>query len=1294
MGEPTKYQKELQKAFDQEKGLIGQDWRNEISTGLSGEEAGAVLQDLLRAAEEANGEDIQAVSKAKLDETLQNFCNRVLNTFEAQVVEWVGAQQEWADVSKSEWEDVREKFGETAEEGQELFHKVNDLVKANSALEIDNRDKTNEINEQKEQIKILNNRHADELAAIKKENNLREQESDKAHLLERKAFREQLRETNTKLQQCEKKLDDAKKDAAAANEAYDRAEARERELADEKDEAVKQLKKFAENAENIEPLLKEERDSHAETQKKLKETIELLDAEREQLALEREKRRKSSGGSQEPEQTDLGSELGGDWDSQRSSSERSLSPRSPTSAPKTPISPEGLSPKAVSFKTIGGVRGDCVLPILRQVAHHRAQKDFVAYDLLHEVVSDEDAVLEALGALLSNYGFNFAESAGEDGLEFPFGELEQWLKQREGDDEGVAGNVKTIQDAFDEVTASLKGEKEAKAKEIEEKLDELNQEKEELAGKQKSAESKLRKLEAEREELAEQDMANMGDIKDLQRENADLGFQTEELNARVKELEAENEELHEFEASNGVKIKNLEQENENLTIQQNKSEGKLKALKDSHDQLKALSAELTKREAESADELKNRIAALDQEGSKKANQIDDLTQTVDSLKEAYAAARDEFKQLSDDKEKIKNDNDIEIEEQAQQFMDQMQKLNEDLRDLDEQRKEAIEDQQRLSDELKKAKRQQGGQIKKLAAAEAEKEQQRKRIEQLEKPLNSLIREHRDLAVGFAKLREEFQALQAAHEKVLDERRTKEKQIEDLGQKLKDINGRQTSLEQELKDLQQDRAQLAGQNESKINRIAELEKDLRDLDDKQKSAMEELKALREKYDQLEASAAEEAAGLVKRNQELEQEVLKLRKDFTGIENGQDDTDAELKALKSKYERLLEKSKNSDLMKELARTEQEILNLYGTLEEAQTALEQDDEANKAKIKELEREKQSLQAEVKGFQGDIDELFFEKAKLDDDNKDALKLQDKIDNTMAKLETTHRQIEELQLEIDSINAKLGANKQELKELQQKAFLDAAHESVKNAQLIAASLGEGGGGDNTELVRIGRLLLRYYRHMEAVLEKYRGEKLRLLDADTGRNPGFMEDMDSFLEADRRRLEQRLDDTRERAPLDQVALLEREVEKYRVIVDEINVHNTLAAEALVVSERWRLDPDPRTLLREDDDEGRGDPSKAVTEPRRRDGAETETCCCLPCDPCDWLFWVLVLSIVFFVVAFIAQQRLRYRWSAANGMARSMYIVSENYSVSITAWHIVIFLLLNIKAFILPLYYNRNRGALA
>lgn len=1291
MAEPTKYQKDLQKALSQEKGLIGQDWRDEISAGLSEDESEGILKDLLKAVEQANGQDIQAVSKTKLEEVLQDFCKRTLNTFEAQVIEWVGAQQEWVDVSKSEWEDVRKNFGETAEEGQELFQKVNDLVAANSALETDNRDKTNKINEQKEDIKILNSRHADELAAIKKENNLREKESDKALQLERKEFRDQLKETNAKLQDCEKKLIEAKKDAVAANEAYDEVEARERKMAEEKEEAVKQMKKFAENAENIGPLLKEERDSHAQTQKRLKETVELLDAEREQLAMEREKRRKSSGGSEKPEQTDLGTELGG-WSPQSSSSERSLSPRSPTSAPKTPISPDRLSPKAVSFKNIGGMRNDCVWPILRQVAAHRAQKDFAAYDLLHEVVQDEDAVLEALGALLSNYGFNFAESAREDGLEFPFVELEQWLKQREGDDEGVAGDVKTIQDAFDEVTASLKSEKEAKAKEIDEKLDELRKEKEELTEKQKSAESKLRNLETERAELAEQDLANIGNIKDLQRENADLGFQRDDLNERVKELEVLNEELQEVEGSNGVRMKYLEQENEHLAEQQSESEGKLQALRDSHDKLKALNDELTKREAESADELKNRIAALDQEGNKKANQIDDLTKTVDSLKDAYAVARDEFKQLSEDKEKLKHDNDDKIQEQAQQFTNQMQKLNEDLHDLDEQRKEATEDQKRLSRELRAAKRQEGGQGKKLAAAEAEKEQQRERIEELENSLRKLLREHGQLTLDYIKLREEFQALQAAHEKVLDERRTKEKQIEDLEQKLQDMNGRQTSLEQELKDLRQNRAQHAWQNEAKTNRIAELEKDLTDLDDKQQSAMDKLQALREKYDELEASAADEAAGLVKRNQELEQEVLKLREDFTGIQNGQDDTDAELRALKAAYDRLLEKSKNSDLMKELARTEQEILNLYGTLEEAQTALEQDDEANQAKIKDLESLKKGLQAEVQEFEGWVDELFFEKAKLDDDDKDAAKLQDKIDDTMAKIEKTNRQMEEVQQEIDSINAKLGANKQELKELQQKAFLDAAHESVKNAQLIAASLGEG-GGDNTELVRIGRLLLRYYRHMETVLEKYRGEKLRLLDADTGNNPGFMEDMDTFLEADRRRLEQRLDDARTRAPLDQVALLEREVEKYRVIVDEINVHNTLAAEALVVSERWRLDPDPRTLLKEDDDEGRGDPSQAITEPRRHD-AETERCCCLPCDPCDWLFWVLVLSIVFFVVAFIAQQRLRYRWSAANGMARSMYIISENYSVSITAWHIIIFLLLNIKAFILPLYYNRNRRTLS
>jgi hypothetical protein len=215
------------------------------------------------------------------------------------------------------------------------------------------------------------------------------------------------------------------------------------------------------------------------------------------------------------------------------------------------------------------------------------------------------------------------------------------------------------------------------------------------------------------------------------------------------------------------------------------------------------------------------------------------------------------------------------------------------------------------------------------------------------------------------------------------------------------------------------------------------------------------------------------------------------------------------------------------------------------------------------------------------------------------------------------------------------------------------------------------------QALSFARKLLQYYRKMQAVLNKYRGEKHRLVHTVTSFNPAFMVDMDVYLETDSRKLRERLEDawrSLTTATEDQragrqrkVDLLERELEKYQCILDEIRVHSMLADEAIVVSEIHNLDPDDRLVQQllvehpeyadaRQDNIMQASPAEETTAEAQHEPSIARW---------DWPFYILLAAVVLFAYSCVVQQVQKGKWAAANNFSRALWVNDENGDVPFT-----------------------------
>lgn len=231
----------------------------------------------------------------------------------------------------------------------------------------------------------------------------------------------------------------------------------------------------------------------------------------------------------------------------------------------------------------------------------------------------------------------------------------------------------------------------------------------------------------------------------------------------------------------------------------------------------------------------------------------------------------------------------------------------------------------------------------------------------------------------------------------------------------------------------------------------------------------------------------------------------------------------------------------------------------------------------------------------------------------------------------------------------------------------------------------------------IGKRLFKFYRRTQAVLKKYRTGKEKLCRTPMSYNPNFMEDMDIYLEADKRRLETRRDDLiREIAATswedstqeqeEHLVKVRGEIEKYTGILAEINLHSTLADEALVASEQYHLDPDMCHVQRLLDDEQESVDSPVAVTPSA--GPATTAVVPVPTEPLRLFHWwlcLLRLSVMLFLYGFMAQQGQKMKWSVPNEFSRAFWVDQLRDGGTFSWVHLAIFILLNTRA-----VYRRGR----
>ncbi|KAM0816635.1 hypothetical protein AB5N19_02437 [Seiridium cardinale] len=568
--------------------------------------------------------------------------------------------------------------------------------------------------------------------------------------------------------------------------------------------------------------------------------------------------------------------------------------------------------------------------------------------------------------------------------------------------------------------------------------------------------------------------------------------------------------------------------------------------------------------------------------------------------------------------------------------------------------------------------------------------------ELEKQLTEAQKERRDALAKLQTCEEEKEKLGG------EESQRKESEIGILKIRINDLKKQITVLEAEKAQCEEERARLDKSQEE----IDEKEKRLKALQQDHQKKTVELERMAEtsiEKDELirdrDAIVAEKDKDTAIRNGEMNElrgDLAKIKLAMEALGSTNASLTAERENLKTQNNGLrLAFNQNRRILtaakREVIESEDELERLnteYGELKASSSAHRECKCTTCAKLREhaIETGKFALdQMEI--LEARFEALIEEEQKSCADGSKASSTAVDQEQEQLRIAALQRErddnrlnLEEARRQVDYLQEQMAQNHQHTTPAGPNPPVDVTDLQEQN-QTLQASLAQA--------LDFGRKLLKYYRKMQAVLVKYRAEKHGLVNTFLQHNPAFMEDMDIYLEADERRLEARLNEARnalltaadaEKPEQErQVRLLERELEKYHGILEEIRVHSRLADEAIVVSEIYNLDPDDHLVqqLLEEHPELVNPPAAPPAlqlQPRPRSS----------CDPCSWLFWLLLAAIALFVFGYMAQRKQRDKWAVANSFTRALWINNAKGGVTVSWAHLAMFVLWQI-----PAHYERS-----
>ncbi|KAF7534371.1 hypothetical protein G7054_g6251 [Neopestalotiopsis clavispora] len=969
----VRFQQDFTKALEEPRGPIGQEWRKELADNLGGDESEAAAQELYAAIAGLSGQqEIERTAGEWLNRCIQGVCERALKSFEEKVGDWIGAQvssDHWAGVYHDEWENRNTDNLAQSENNQQFYDEVAKLKTTNKTLKDEIAVHKTTIHEQQEEMESIREEHRQELRQLEQDHAVKEKDHKQA--LEN--VENQLKQKANELKTKEAELTSLNTDNNESLAAFDRVKQDVLKAQEERDEIKAQLDAVLEHNSELEPDLKKEQELHAkakqelETQRSKYEKLqEDLGAAKTRIAAFEKRGRRSespetgSSGTRSNLLDEL-SGLGGDSDEE-----------SPSSSP--------ISSHAGS--NTEQLRNDYVMPILRQVAHHRDAKNFKRFDDLKDAIDAEAHLLETLGALISNYGQNYLESRGQEVFDFPFADLQQWLEETEraaatiGPKSTVADIIKTIQSSFEGENARLSGLKAQKKEQIDKQMQDLQDLVFKLKGEQSQLTEKLEKLQEEYNQAQGQDADK---AEELNKQISNL----KDLNAKLikdqaesaKELEKLRESLGQAQGQDADKtkqIQNLLQDIARFNAQQKLSDEELMKLHASRAEAENQNNDLAKKlkdqqeggkkEREDAEKKKQRITVLEEE--------------VANLKKEHQKAEDEMKSLQDLHDSVEKGYADEISELTDKLFKSESKQISDLQKqravLEERLKDAMEELQKLKDDYKLLKHK----AERLAETEERSKQQidglkkdnkeqAKRLQNLEAQLADLTAKATTLDKDFEVLKKKYDDLQIQHENLKAKDMSQADQITKLEKELEEAGNRRKAMETELQELKGKRDKFSSDSDVKDKRIAELEELIAQLERDALDAAHVVRRLQHESSQHQEARRVENTKHSKLQDEWDQSADLLRKEVSELKGKQDETEAKFAAWKARNQKLeaeneASEGKIDELVQELINAKVELEHVKEALQRRQHTTEEQEamlDANKAQLEALQLEIKEL-------------------------------------------------------------------------------------------------------------------------------------------------------------------------------------------------------------------------------------------------------------------------------------------------------------------------------------------------
>lgn len=338
-------------------------------------------------------------------------------------------------------------------------------------------------------------------------------------------------------------------------------------------------------------------------------------------------------------------------------------------------------------------------------------------------------------------------------------------------------------------------------------------------------------------------------------------------------------------------------------------------------------------------------------------------------------------------------------------------------------------------------------------------------EEAETSLEDKTKELEEANKKIAELEEKLKNAQAGDptdketiKKLQDELTAEKAKVQDLENKVKELEEKVATLENDKKDLENKLATADG-------KIKELEQQVSDKDAKIAELEAEIARLKAEIESLKGQVADRDKTITDKDNtiaDLNKKAEDLQKEIDDLKNHVDDLDALIAKLKAEKDGLTNEinKANEDLdnaKKDLEALKKELEDAKAKAETEKKALQDELNAEKAKLAELNKEIAKNEEDKKALQ---DELNTEKAKADADQNKIKELEGKIadkdnekkalDNAKSELENKvaekTAELEAKDKEIADLNTKIAEKEDAIKALEEKiAKLEAEKKDLED---------------------------------------------------------------------------------------------------------------------------------------------------------------------------------------------------------------------------------------------------------